>query len=240
MAGGADESGNYDWALARIQGGYNRAWAQHDANYNITALADNTGKVVQRFVYSAYGVQTVLTGAWAAGGASSSVYGFQGGRFDITTRLNRFGVRDYSADVLVWIERDPAEYVAGCNEYASFSGDPSSKVDASGKAAAPPAEPENKTPNIAQVPVKLEIAGSVVAGVVAEVGGHVGATIGEICLSPARVIDTIAEGKNGALSYNSNAKNKVPLLWIPLQQGLNRWWGHWWNECKETVGAYKQ
>ncbi len=69
VAGGADESGNYDWALARIQGGYNRAWAQHDANFNITALADNSGKVVQRFVY---------TRLWSSDGVDGGVGGERG------------------------------------------------------------------------------------------------------------------------------------------------------------------
>ncbi len=133
VAGGADEAGNYDWALARIQGGYNRAWAQHDANYNITALADNNGKVVQRFVYSAYGVQTVLTGAWVVSDASNSVYGDQGGRFDIATGLNHFDHRDYKPNTGIWMVADGG-YWDGANLYQADDSDPISKTDSSGMA----------------------------------------------------------------------------------------------------------
>ncbi len=83
VAGGADEAGNYDWALARIQGGYNRAWAQHDANYNITALADNTGKVVQRFA----------TALWSSDGADGGV----GGEWGV--RIRCMGIK---AEGLMW------------------------------------------------------------------------------------------------------------------------------------------
>ena len=55
-----------------------RLYAQHDANFNITAMVDNSGAVVQRFVYTPYGVQTELTGAWAVSGDAHSVYGDQG------------------------------------------------------------------------------------------------------------------------------------------------------------------
>ncbi len=132
VAGGADEAGNYDWALARIQGGYNRAWAQHDANFNITAFTDNSGKVVQRFVYSAYGVQTVPTGAWVVSGASNSMYGFQGGKYDVATGMNHFGARDYNPMTGTWTTVDPACYINGSDFYQIELNRPDSLLDPTG------------------------------------------------------------------------------------------------------------
>ena len=43
-----------------------RLYAQHDANYNTTALTDASGDVQERFVYDPYGAVTVLTPSWAA------------------------------------------------------------------------------------------------------------------------------------------------------------------------------
>ncbi len=125
-------SGSNDWGMARLNGGDTRQYAQHDANYNITGLADNNGNVVKRFVYSAYGVQTVLTGAWVVSGASNSVYGFQGGRFDMATGMNHFGARDYRSSMGVWMRRDPAGYVDGLSSYQFVRSDPIAATDPSG------------------------------------------------------------------------------------------------------------
>ena len=56
-----------------------RVYYQHDANYNVTATLDASGNVIQRYVYSPYGDQTVLTASWGTSGTSNSIYGFQGG-----------------------------------------------------------------------------------------------------------------------------------------------------------------
>ncbi len=125
-------SGSNDWGMARLNGGDTRQYAQHDANYNITGLADNNGNVVKRFVYGAYGVQTVLTGAWVVSGASNSVYGFQGGRYDVATGELKFGVRDYDPATGIWKEKDPSGYPDGLNSYESLSENPLIQLDPSG------------------------------------------------------------------------------------------------------------
>jgi YD repeat-containing protein len=78
-------------------------FAQHDANFNITALVDTSGVVQQRFMYTPYGVQTVLNGSWAVvTDAAESVNGFQGGRNDAATELIKFGARDYDPATGTW------------------------------------------------------------------------------------------------------------------------------------------
>jgi YD repeat-containing protein len=41
-----------------------RLWVVQDANWNVTALIDNTGAVVERYVYDPFGSVTVLDGEW--------------------------------------------------------------------------------------------------------------------------------------------------------------------------------
>ncbi len=43
-----------------------RLYAQHDANFNVTALVNTSGAVVERYVYDPYGAATVLDANWAA------------------------------------------------------------------------------------------------------------------------------------------------------------------------------
>ena len=47
-----------------------RLYVQTDANWNVTALVDASGNVVERYVYDPYGAVTVLTPSWAVRGAS--------------------------------------------------------------------------------------------------------------------------------------------------------------------------
>jgi len=37
-----------------------RLWVVQDANYNVTALFDNSGNVVERYIYDPFGSVTVL------------------------------------------------------------------------------------------------------------------------------------------------------------------------------------
>jgi len=116
----------------------NRVYYQHDANFNVTATISSGGSVILRYVYTPYGVQTVLTGGFAASGAANSINGFQGGRFDIATGLNHFGRpgRDYDPILGAWVEPDVA-YIDSSNLYEAFGSQPISLTDMSGRSAAP-------------------------------------------------------------------------------------------------------
>src|SRR5690606_28622440 len=54
-----------------------RLYATHDANFNITALADTAGDVVERFIYDPYGQASVLDGNWAADADGQSDFAWQ-------------------------------------------------------------------------------------------------------------------------------------------------------------------
>jgi hypothetical protein len=51
-----------------------RLYVQHDANFNVTALVDTSGAVVERYIYDPYGAVTVLDANWStdADGAAMS------------------------------------------------------------------------------------------------------------------------------------------------------------------------
>src|SRR5207237_5877853 len=66
-----------------------RLYVQQDANWNVTALVNTSGSVVERYVYDAYGAVTYLNATWGtlSGSAYSSIYLHQGGRLDTATGL---------------------------------------------------------------------------------------------------------------------------------------------------------
>lgn len=113
-----------------------RLYAQQDANFNVTSLVDDSGSVVQRFVYDPYGAKTTLDGSWAAVTTDTvkMAYGFQDGRQDAVTGLVHFGTpgRDYSPTLGAWGQADRAGYVDGSNLYQFVGGNPVDLVDPSG------------------------------------------------------------------------------------------------------------
>jgi RHS repeat-associated protein len=92
-----------------------RLYAQQDANFNVTALVNTSGTVVERYAYDPYGVATVMNASWSTLGSSaySWVYLHQGGRLDATSGLHHFRNRDYSAALGRWANMDPIRYQAG-------------------------------------------------------------------------------------------------------------------------------
>jgi RHS repeat-associated protein len=91
-----------------------RLWVVQDANYNVTALFDNSGNVVERYVYDPFGQVTVLDAGWntLAASAFGWLYLHQGGRFDSVSGLYHFRHRDYSPTLGRWTSLDPLRYDA--------------------------------------------------------------------------------------------------------------------------------
>ncbi len=50
-----------------------RIWVQQDANFNFTAITDNSGVVLERYAYDSYVKVTVMNASW--GTISSSAFG---------------------------------------------------------------------------------------------------------------------------------------------------------------------
>ena len=125
------------WA-GRARGWGRRLYAQQDANWDVTALTNTSGSVVERFAYDPYGAATVLTAAWAPAGTTLGsdtygwIYGFQGGRYDPQSGLYAFGYREYNPVLGRWMQQDPAGYVDGINRYIALRNDPVGRLDAAG------------------------------------------------------------------------------------------------------------
>src|SRR5260370_19412573 len=99
-----------------------RLWVQQDANWNVTALLDNSANVVERYIYDAYGQATNLNASWSTLGSSAydSRVLFQGERIDLATGLYHMDHREYSASLGRWISVDPEGFNAGNNNFYGF------------------------------------------------------------------------------------------------------------------------
>jgi RHS repeat-associated protein len=107
-------------------------WVQQDANWDVTALVNGLGAVVERYVYDPYGVVTVLSAAWGtlSGSIYAWIYGHQGGRFDPTTGLYSFRYRDLSPVLGRWLQVDPLGFAAGQMNLSQYVGNgPTSASD---------------------------------------------------------------------------------------------------------------
>ncbi len=113
-----------------------RLWVVQDANYNVTALFDNAGNVVERYVYDPFGQVTVLDANWserAAGSQFGWLHLHQGGRLDATSGLYHFRHRDYSPTLGRWTSLDPLRYDAGdVNLYRALGNMPTGRTDPTG------------------------------------------------------------------------------------------------------------
>jgi RHS repeat-associated protein len=113
-----------------------RLWVQQDANWNVTALVNGSGSVVERYAYDPYGTVVVLSAAWGA--LSGSNYAWivlhQGDRLDTTTGLYGSRERDLSPALDRWIEVDPLGFSAGDTSlYRAVGNNPMVYTDPSGE-----------------------------------------------------------------------------------------------------------
>jgi RHS repeat-associated protein len=106
-----------------------------DANMNVTALANSSGNVVERYVYDSFGQASIYDNTWTNTRSTSS-YGndvlFAGYRLDSETGLYHVRNRMYHP-MLGWMQRDPLQYIDGMNMYEYCRSCPTILVDPSGK-----------------------------------------------------------------------------------------------------------
>ncbi|MEM8672221.1 MAG: RHS repeat-associated core domain-containing protein, partial [Planctomycetota bacterium] len=100
-----------------------RLYALQEAQYNVTALVNTSGSVQQRFVYTSYGVSTVLAADMSV---SSDSYAWEhrytGCRLDSGTGLQLNRNRYYHPEMGRWCSRDPLGFVDGLSVYRSYTG----------------------------------------------------------------------------------------------------------------------
>jgi RHS repeat-associated protein len=124
-----------DALVLRDRGG-ERLYVQQDANFNVTALIDTTGAVVERYVYDPYGSAGILAPDWSTRDVSSFgwLYLHQGGRLDPGTGLYHFRLREFSPLLGRWLQQDPLGYVDGLNLYQYVNDNPVNYRDPTGQA----------------------------------------------------------------------------------------------------------
>jgi RHS repeat-associated protein len=112
-----------------------RLWVQQDANWNVTALVNGSGSVVERYVYDPYGKVTYLTAAWATLSASAYawIYLHQGSRYDSTSGVYDRRGRVYLPSLGRWAQVDPISFTAGDTDLYRYVGNaPTNALDPSG------------------------------------------------------------------------------------------------------------
>ena len=108
-----------------------------DANYNVTALLNSSGAVIERYVYSAYGTATVYSPDYSTTYSASTVGNtvlFAGMWFDPSTGLARTSTRWDNTVIDTFVTSDPAQQ--GTNWYEYSGDDPAAETDPTGLAEA--------------------------------------------------------------------------------------------------------
>src|SRR6516225_4035965 len=110
-------------------------WAQQDADYNVTALLNNSGAVVERYAYDPFGARTIYDANWNVRGASSFslTYGYQGRpHYTISGDIN-FRNRIDSPTLGRPLQQDPISFAGGTTNLYQWEGDnPVGGLDPSG------------------------------------------------------------------------------------------------------------
>jgi RHS repeat-associated protein len=129
---------------------YQRLWPTQDANWNITAIVNDSGTVVERYAYDPFGAVTVMDAGYGSRSSSSFgwIYNYQGMRYDAVSGLDKADERWYSPTLGTWTTTDPSLYLAGdVNLYRFVGDDPGSHTDPSGLEERPSSWPPGKVPN---------------------------------------------------------------------------------------------
>ncbi len=117
-----------------------RYWVVQDANWNVVALVDGSGTVVERYDYTPFGVVTVLNadGSVKTGGTGYNwVYLFQGGRLDPITGDYSFQERKYDPVLGRWTTMDPLGFGGRDQDlYRVENNGPVNRLDLSGEGSA--------------------------------------------------------------------------------------------------------
>jgi RHS repeat-associated protein len=101
-----------------------------DRNFNVIAMTDDTGQVVDQYSYSAYGeIETLTNGGTKI---TANPYFFTGRRFDAELTIYYYRARYHDPALGRFLSRDPLGYVDGMSLYEYVKGMPLISVDPHG------------------------------------------------------------------------------------------------------------
>jgi RHS repeat-associated protein len=114
-----------------------RRFALQDANWNVTGIVGTDGAVVERYIYSPYGMRTILTDAWGSRGTSTCDWtvGHQGLFIDGETGLIQNRERILDPLLGRFMQRDPLGYVDAGSLYEYVRSGPICGRDPLGRSA---------------------------------------------------------------------------------------------------------
>ena len=139
----------YVWGLRYVHSPVLRWWDENtdgqdietlyytnDANFNVTALVNDSGSVVERYTYDPYGKVTFRAADWSPLENNVSAYAneilFTGHRLDTETGLYITLYRYYHPGLGCWLSRDPVAYADGMSLYQYVVSSPLLYGDPSG------------------------------------------------------------------------------------------------------------
>jgi RHS repeat-associated protein len=132
-----------------------------DANFNVTAVVNASGTVLERYHYTPYGEVSFLTSSFSLLTSSliSNHHLFTGRERDPETGLQLNRHRYYAAHLGRWVNRDPIRYRGGMNLCWYVAGMVARFVDPSGLGWIhwPPAVPDPPPPDPIVEPTPLPI-----------------------------------------------------------------------------------
>lgn len=125
-----DANGDGDY----LDQGDNVRYYTGDANYNVTATIDaDSGDVLERYVYTAYGTVTVYSATWTNPSAPASDGPLYCGYFfDTAIALYKVRNRYVHSSLSTFVSRDLISYRGGMNLYEYCSNSPVARTDPTG------------------------------------------------------------------------------------------------------------
>jgi RHS repeat-associated protein len=108
-----------------------RILSDHLGSPRVVVDASNPSNVVETMSYDEFGNESETLNAPA--GYLRLPFGFAGGLYDLDTKLDRFGARDFDSSVGRWTAKDPTRFRGGINLYGYCSLDPVNCIDRTGR-----------------------------------------------------------------------------------------------------------
>lgn len=99
--------------------------------FNPAAITDEDGEVKERYMFSAFGVRSILAPDWSGRTSSECAFefAFQGQFLDTESGLYNYGYRYYSPYLGRWTCKDPIGIAGGLNIYAVVNNGATNRVD---------------------------------------------------------------------------------------------------------------